>query len=317
MRYRPLGSSGLLVSVVGLGCNTFGSRVDLAVTRSIVTAALDAGVTLFDTADTYGNKGGSETLLGHVLRGRRDDVVLATKFGNDMGGVYGPDFNARASRRYIRKAVEGSLARLRTDYIDLLQLHNTDPFTPIEETLDALAEVVREGKVRYVGSCNLDAWQVADAEWTARASGSARFISAQNHYNLLERGVEAELIPAALKYGVGVLPYYPLANGILTGKYERDIPPPAGTRLAGRQDELTDEVFDRLGTLEMFARERGRSLLDIAVGGLAAQPAVCSVIAGATSAEQVRANVAAAEWQPRPDDLLVLDKIAPTRRPAA
>jgi aryl-alcohol dehydrogenase-like predicted oxidoreductase len=316
MRYRPLGSSGLLVSAVGLGCNNFGSRVDLSGTKAVVDAALDAGVTLFDTADTYGNKGGSETLLGHVLRGRREYVVLATKFGNDMGGMYGPDYDARASRRYLRKALEGSLRRLQTEYVDLLQLHNLDAFTPIDETLDALDEVVREGKVRYIGSSNLDAWQLADAEWTARANGGARFISAQNQYNLLERTVEAELVPAALKYGVGILPYFPLANGILTGKYRRDEPPAAGTRLAGRQDELTDQVFDRVEELETFARERGRSLLDVAIGGLAAQPAVASVIAGATSAEQVRANVAAAEWIPRVDDLAVLDKIAPTRRPA-
>jgi aryl-alcohol dehydrogenase-like predicted oxidoreductase len=307
----------LLVSVVGLGCNNFGSRVDIAGTRAVVEAALDLGVTLFDTADTYGNRGGSETLLGHVLRGRREDVVLATKFGNDMGGVYGPDYDARASRRYVRKAVEGSLRRLQTDYIDLYQMHNTDAFTPIDETLEALDELVHEGKIRYVGSCNLDAWQVADAEWTARASGTTRFISTQNHYNLLERSVEAEHVPAAQKYGIGIIPYYPLANGILTGKYRRGELPPPGTRLAGRQDVLTGELFDRLEDLETFARERGRSLLDVAVGGLAAQPGVCSVIAGATSAEQVSANVAAGEWQPRPDDLVVLDKIAPTLRPPA
>ncbi|WP_026240242.1 aldo/keto reductase [Parafrankia discariae] len=317
MRYRPLGSSGLMVSVVGLGCNNFGSRVDLAGTRAVVEAALDSGINFFDTADTYGNKGGSETLLGHVLRGRRDDVVLATKVGNDMGGMYGQDFNARASRRYIRKAVEGSLSRLQTDYIDLYQLHNLDAFTPVEETLEALGELVQEGKVRYVGSCNLDAWQVSDAEWTARASGTTRFISAQNHYNLLVREVEAELVPAALKYGIGVIPYFPLENGILSGKYLRDEAPPAGTRMAGRQDELTDDLFDRVETLETFARERDRSLLDVAIGGLAAQPAVASVIAGATSAAQVRTNAAAGQWQPRADDLAVLDKIAPTRRPGA
>jgi aryl-alcohol dehydrogenase-like predicted oxidoreductase len=315
MRYRPLGSSGLLVSVIGVGCNNFGSRVDLAGTRAVVEAALDVGVTLFDTADTYGNKGGSETLLGHILRGRRDDVVLATKFGNDMGGVYGPDFNARTSRRYIRKAVEGSLRRLQTDYIDLYQMQHVDIFTPIDETLEALHEIVHEGKVRYIGSCNLDAWQIADAEWTARASGATRFISAQNHYNLLERSIEAELVPATQKYGIGILPYFPLANGILTGKYRRDELPAPGTRLAGRQDVLTDDLFDRVEDLETFARERGRSLLDVAVGGLAAQPGVSSIIAGATTAEQIRANAAAGEWQPRPDDLSVLDKVAPTLRP--
>jgi aryl-alcohol dehydrogenase-like predicted oxidoreductase len=315
MRYRPLGNSGLLVSVVGLGCNNFGSRVDLNGTRAVVDAAIESGINLFDTADTYGNKGGSETLLGHVLRSRRDEIVLATKFGNDMGGVYGADYGARASRRYIRKAVEGSLSRLQTDYIDLYQLHKLDGVTPIEETLEALDELVKEGKVRYVGSCNLDGWQVADAEWTARAANRTRFISAQNHYNLLERSVEAELVPATLRYGIGILPYFPLANGILTGKYTRDEAPAAGTRLAGRQDELTDEVFDAVEALETFARERDRSLLDVAIGGLAAQPGVTSVIAGATSAAQVRANVGAGAWQPRADDLTVLDKIAPTYHP--
>ena len=315
MRYRPLGSSGLLVSVVGLGCNNFGTRVDLAGTHAVVHAALDAGITLFDTADTYGDKGGSETLLGQVLRDRRDEVVLATKFGNDMAGAYGPDFGARASRRYVRKAVEGSLRRLRTDYIDLYQLHRPDGVTPIEETLEALAELVREGKVRYVGSCNLDAWQVADAEWTSRAPGNARFISAQNHYNLLERDVEAELVPATLKYGIGILPYYPLANGVLTGKYRRGEAATPGSRLASRSNVLTDALFDQLEDLEAFARERGRTLLDVAVGGLAAQPGVTSVIAGATTPEQALGNAAAGEWQPRQDDLAVLDKIAPTRRP--
>ncbi|MCK9874734.1 aldo/keto reductase [Frankia sp. Ag45/Mut15] len=317
MRYRSLGSSGLLVSVVGLGCNNFGSRVDLNGTRAVVDAALDVGITFFDTADVYGNKGGSETQLGHVLRGRRDEVVLATKFGGDMAGIYGQDFRARTSRRYIRKAVEGSLSRLQTDYIDLLQLHRPDPFTPIDETLEALDELIKAGKIRYVGSCNLDAWQIADAEWTARASGTNRFISAQNHYSLLERGVEAELVPATLKYGIGVIPYYPLENGLLTGKYQRDEAPAAGTRLASRQDLLTDELFDRLEVLETFARERDRSLLDVAIGGLAAQPGVSSVIAGATTASQVRANATAGEWQPRSDDLEVLNKVAPTLRPPA
>ena len=315
MRYRPLGTSGLLVSAVGLGCNNFGSRVDLNGTRAVVDAAIEAGINFFDTADTYGNKGGSETLLGHVLRSRRDEVVLATKFGNDMGGIYGQDYGARASRRYIRKAVEGSLSRLQTDYLDLYQLHRLDNVTPIEETLEALDELVKEGKVRYVGSCNLDGWQVADAEWTARAAGRTRFISAQNHYNLLERSAEAELVAAALKFGVGVLPYFPLANGILTGKYSRDEAPAAGTRMAGRQDELTDEIFDQVDALDTFARERDRSLLDVAIGGLAAQPGVTSVIAGATTAAQVRANAIAGAWQPRADDLAVLDKIAPTYRP--
>ncbi|HMA46049.1 MAG TPA: aldo/keto reductase [Frankiaceae bacterium] len=315
MRYRPLGTSGLLVSVVGLGCNNVGSRLDLDATRAVVDAALESGVTFLDTADSYGNKGGSETLLGHVLRHRRDDVVLATKFGSDMAGAYGPDFGARASRRYLRRAIEGSLRRLQTDHVDLYQLHKPDPYTPVEETLEALDELVREGKTRYVGSSNLAAWQVADAEWTARTRGTTPFIGAQNHYNLLERGAEAELVPACRRYGIGVVPYYPLANGLLAGKYHRGQAPPPGTRLAGRLDELTGEVFDTLEALESFARERGRSLLDVAIGGLAAQPAVASVIAGATSPEQVRANAAAGEWQPGGDDLAVLDKIVPARRP--
>jgi aryl-alcohol dehydrogenase-like predicted oxidoreductase len=311
MRYRRLGDSGLVVSVVGLGCNNFGRRIDLDATREVVNTAVEHGITLFDTADTYGE---SETFLGESLLGRRDDVVIATKFGNDLGGALGSDFGARASRRYIRRAVERSLRRLRTDYIDLYQLHRPDGATPIEETLAALTELVREGKVRYLGSSNLAAWQVADADWTARTAGTERFVSAQNHYSLLEREVERELVPACERYGVGVLPYFPLANGLLSGKYHRGEPPPPGSRLETRPEELSDARFDVVERLERYAAERGLRLLDVAIGGLAAQPAVASVIAGATKPEQVRANVAAAAWEPSESDLMALDQVAPSPR---
>jgi aryl-alcohol dehydrogenase-like predicted oxidoreductase len=300
MRYRRLGDSGLAVSVVGLGCNNFGRRIDLEATRAVVDAALDEGITLFDTSDSYGE---SETFLGEVLEGRRDDVVLATKFGNDLGGRLGADWGARNSRRYIRKAVESSLRRLRTDWIDLYQLHFPDGKTPMEETLAALHELVQEGKVRYIGSSNLDSWQIADADWTARSHGVSRFISAQNHYSLLEREIETSVVPACQRFGIGILPYFPLANGLLTGKYRRGEPAPAGTRLAAAPDRLKRESFDTIEALEKYAAERGRSLLDVAIGGLAAKPAVASVIAGATKPEQVRANAAARAWKPTPEDM--------------
>jgi aryl-alcohol dehydrogenase-like predicted oxidoreductase len=306
MRFRRLGDSGLTVSVVGLGCNNFGRRIDLDATREVVHAALDAGITLFDTADIYGE---SEDFLGEVLGAARSDIVLATKFGMDMGGKLGPDWGARGSRRYIRKAIESSLRRLRTDWIDLYQLHAPDPKTPIEETLAALHELVDEGKVRYLGCSNFAAWQLADADWTARSSGHPRFISAQNHYSLIERGVEAELVPACVRYGVGVLPFYPLANGLLTGKYQRGLDAPEGTRLAARRDWLSDDRFDKVEALSAYAEERAASLLDVAIGGLAAQPAVGSVIAGATKPEQVRANVAAGAWVPNEEDLAALNKL--------
>jgi aryl-alcohol dehydrogenase-like predicted oxidoreductase len=294
-----------MVSVVGLGCNNFGSRIDTEAARAVVDAAIDAGVTLFDTADVYGNRGGSETILGELLAGRRDEVVLATKFGHPMDD--GTD--ARGSRSYIRRAVEASLRRLRTDRIDLYQYHRPDGVTPIEETLEALSELVSEGKVREIGSSNLAAWQVADAEWTSRTRGLARFISAQNEYSLLDRGVEAELVPACEQFGIGVLPYFPLASGLLTGKYRRGEPAPAGTRLASRSQALADADFDRIEALESFASQAGRSLLEVAVGGLAARPAVSSVIAGATTAEQVRANVAAGSWVPSEDEAEQLGRL--------
>jgi aryl-alcohol dehydrogenase-like predicted oxidoreductase len=306
VEHRALGDSGLRVSVVGLGCNNFGRRIDLEQTRAVVHAALDAGVTLFDTADIYGE---SEDFLGEVLGSARDDIVLATKFGMDMQGKLGPDWGARGSRRYIRKAVESSLRRLRTDWIDLYQLHAPDASTPIEETLAALHELVDEGKVRYVGCSNFAAWQLADADWAARSGGHPRFVSAQNHYSLIERGVEAELAPACERFGVGILPFYPLANGLLSGKYRRGEGAPEGTRLAVRQDWLSDDRFDKVEALEAYAAERGRTLLEVAIGGLAAQRAVASVIAGATKPEQVQANVAAGEWVPSTEDLKALNKL--------
>jgi aryl-alcohol dehydrogenase-like predicted oxidoreductase len=302
MRTRRLGSDGPEVSVVGLGCNNFGMRVDLDGTRAVVEAALDAGVTLFDTADIYGDKGGSESFLGEVLEGRRDRVVLATKFGGDMGD----GTEARGSRDYIRKACDASLARLRTDVIDLYQYHTPDHVTPFEETFGALDELVREGKVRYVGHSNLEAAQVEEIDELARRHGWARPVSAQNQYSLMRREAEDELLPVCDRLGIGVLPYFPLASGLLTGKYRRDQPRPEGTRLATREEVFTDEAFDRLEALERFAEERGVTLLEVAIGGLAAQPAVASVIAGATKPEQVRSNAAAGEWDPSPADLAAL-----------
>jgi aryl-alcohol dehydrogenase-like predicted oxidoreductase len=303
VRTRTLGSSGPEVSVVGLGCNNFGSRVNEEGTRAVVDAALDAGITLLDTADVYGNRGGSETALGKALEGRRDQVVLATKFGHAMTDDAPPN---RGSREYIRQAVEASLQRLQTDWIDLYQYHRPDGITPIEETLGALNELVDEGKVRFIGSSNLDGRQVVEADDVARDRGWARFVSAQNQYSFLERDAEEELLPTAERLGIGVLPYFPLASGLLTGKYRRGQPAPAGTRLAMRPERLTDEAFDTIEALESFAASRGVSLLDVAIGGLAAQPAIGSVIAGATKPEQVRANAAAGDWVPMDGDLQAL-----------
>ncbi|HZD73726.1 MAG TPA: aldo/keto reductase [Actinomycetota bacterium] len=307
MRYRQLGTSGLTVSVVGLGCNNFGNRCDLERTRAVVEAALAEGITLLDTSDSYGG-GDSERFLGEVLKGRRDQVVLATKFGTHVGGL---EEEARGSRRYIRHAVEQSLRRLQTDYIDLYQHHRPDPKTPLEETVAALDELVTEGKVRYGGSSNYAGFRIADADWIASVQHRARLVSAQNHYSLLERGVEQEVIPACVEHRVGMLPFFPLASGLLTGKYKRDGTAPQGSRLVGRADWLTAEAFDKVEALGKYASERDLSLLDVAVGGLAAQPAVASVIAGATRPEQVHANVKAADWHPTPDDLADLDAIAP------
>jgi aryl-alcohol dehydrogenase-like predicted oxidoreductase len=311
MEFRRLGDSGLVVSVVGLGTNNLGMKLDDEQSRDVVQAALDEGITLFDTSDSYG---ASEQRLGAALLGRRDDVILATKFGSETrrrGNDNGEDWGARGSRRYIKKAVEASLRRLQTDWIDLYQLHRPDPATPIEETLSALNDLVHEGKVRYIGSSNFSGWQVADAQWTARTKGYERFISAQNEYSLLERSIEEHLVPALEQYGIGLLPYFPLASGLLTGKYRRGEPAPTGSRIQawGREGELTGETFDSIEALSTFAQARSISLLDVAIGGLAAQPAVASIIAGATTREQVRVNVTAASWQPTLDDLAELDEL--------
>src|SRR5436305_4282501 len=312
MRYLPLGNSGLLVSAIGLGCNNFGGRIDVRQARPVVDAAIDAGITFFDTAEMYGTNGGSELALGEILRGRRDKVVLATKFGHqavDMG--YGPAAGAKGGRGYIRLAVENSLRRLRTDYIDLYQLHTPDPLTPIEETIAALDELVTACKVRYVGHSNLTGWQSADAAHKAANAGAAPFISAQNHWSLLERGVEAEVVPAARHFGLGVLPYFPLANGMLTGKVRQGQAIPEGTRLAGRQGYVTDEKLATVEALIAWSQDHGVTLLETAIGALAAYPGCSSVIAGATSAEQVKANAAAAEWTPTEEERAEIDAIVP------
>jgi aryl-alcohol dehydrogenase-like predicted oxidoreductase len=305
VRTRRLGNEGPEVSVVGLGCNNFGGRVDLEGTRAVVDAALGAGITLLDTADIYGNKGGSESFLGEVLEGKRDRVVLATKFGGNMDD----GTEARGSRDYIRKACDASLQRLRTDYIDLYQYHTPDKQTPFAETFGALDELVREGKVRYVGHSNLEAAQVEEVDALAREHGWARPVSAQNRYSLLHRDPEDDLLPVCERLGLGVLPYFPLASGLLTGKYRRGQPRPEGTRLADRDDLFDDDTFDRLEALEAYADERGLTLLEVAIGGLLAQPAVGSVISGATKPEQVRSNAAAGEWQPSPDDVAALNAL--------
>lgn len=316
MRYRPLGGSGLVVSVVGIGCNAFGTRIDLDAVRGIVDAAFDQGVNFFDTADTYG-RGASEELLGQALAGRREEVVVATKFGMDMEGLNGPDRGARASRRYVRRAVEASLRRLGTDHIDLYQLHQPDLVTPVEETLEAMNELVDEGKVRYLGCSNFAAWEVTEAHWVARTRGMRGFVSAQNEYSLYNRAAEDELVPACEAAGVGLLPYFPLAYGLLTGKYGRGGAAPEGSRLSAesQRHRLAGADFDRVDALADYAADRGVGLLDVAVGGLAAQPAVTSVIAGVSRAEQVHTNVAAGSWEPSPEDLDALAQINRTPLP--
>ena len=310
MRYRTLGDSGLLVSVVGLGCNNFGARIDNDRARQVVDAALDAGITLLDTADIYGNIGGSEETLGEILHDRWDKVVLATKFGYqnaDMG--YGPAAGAKAGRKYIRHAVEQSLRRLRTDHIDLYQLHFPDPLTPIAETIAALSELVAEGKVRYIGHSNFSGWQIAEAAHTAREIGAVPFISAQNHWSLLEREVEKEVVPAAQHYGLGVLPFFPLANGLLTGKVRRGEEIPEGSRISGRQNLVTEARLEIIERLVEWGAQHGRTLLEVGVAGLASQPGCSSVIAGATSADQVTANAKAGDWELTDDELAALDDV--------
>jgi aryl-alcohol dehydrogenase-like predicted oxidoreductase len=310
VHYRRLGTSGLTVSVVGLGGNNFGfgAGLDAAQTRSVVDAAIEEGVTFFDTADIYGR---SEEFLGEALEGRRSEVVLATKFGSDMRGANGPAWVERASRRYIRDAVHHSLRELRTDWIDLYQLHWPCRRVPIAETLSALNDLVHEGLVRYIGCSNLESWEVVEAAWTARAGSLEPFISTQAEYSLVNREVETGLVAVCERYGLGLLPYYPLANGLLTGKYRRGQPVPPGTRLADPEMRswLSEDRLELIETLLKYAQERSISLLEVAIGGLAAQPAVSSVIAGATSADQVRANVRAGSWAPTPEDLVELDAV--------
>ena len=308
MELRNLGTSGLRVSLVGLGCNNFGWRIGLEDSRKVVDRAIDLGVTLFDTADIYGEKGGSETALGQILGARRKDIVLATKFGMPMGDS---DWLKGASRRRVMAAAEDSLKRLKTDWIDLYQLHQPDPRTPIEETLRALDDLVRQGKVRYVGCSNLAGWQVADAQWTAREANLNAFVSCQDEYSLLMRGIEKELLPAAGRFGLGLLPFFPLACGLLTGKYRGAAPKDA--RLAQVQrfadKYMTERNLKTVDKLEDWARSRGHSLLELAFSWLAANPATSSVIAGATRPEQIEQNVKAVGWAPSAEELAEVDRI--------
>ncbi len=319
MQQRSVGRSGLRVSQVGLGCNNLGQRIDFAASQAVVHKALDVGITLFDTADTYRiPTTGSEEYLGQILGARRKDIVLATKFGNPMDkeGV-----KRGASRRYVMSAVEDSLRRLGTDWIDLLQIHRSDPLTPIEETLRALDDLIRDGKLRYVGCSNFAAWQVVEALWTSRQCGLAPFVSCQDEYSLLMRRAEQDKIPMMQAYGVGLLPYYPLASGLLTGKYRRNAPLPADARLVVhvaryRDRFINDANWPVVETLEDFATQRGHTLLELAFSWLAAQPVVSSVIAGATRPEQVAANVTAADWQLTAEDLQAIDRAISLARQA-
>ena len=314
MKYRRLGNSGLQVSLAGLGTNNFGGRLDYEGTASVVDAAIDAGINFFDTADIYGG-GLSEEYLGRALGSRREDVLIATKFAMPMGA--GP-FTRGGSRHYIERAVAASLRRLGTDYIDVYQMHQPDADTPIEETLEALTDLVHRGVVRYIGHSNFSGWQIANADWAARSKGLARFVSAQNEWSLLERKVEPEIMPACREFGLGQLPFFPLASGFLTGKYRRGESLPEGTRLAAWQkampariDALTaDANFDLLEALEGYAEERGHTILDLALCWLASDPAVSSVIAGATKPEQIEANVAATHaWKLSAEEFAEVDAL--------
>jgi len=307
---RSLGDSGMEVSLVGLGCNNFGGRIGREATAAVLEAALAAGVTFFDTADIYGG-GASEELMGEALAGRRGEYLLATKFGMEMRGTEGVPQVPRGSREYVRWAVEGSLRRLRTDRIDLYQYHQPDGVTPLEETLGALDKLVREGVVTAIGCSNFSAAEIERAEEISSSEGLARFVTVQNEYSLLQREIEAEVMPTAERLGISILPFFPLASGLLTGKYRRGAPGPEGARLTVSGRPGTDAQFDVVERLEAFAAEHGVSVLDVAIGALAARPAVASVIAGATRPEQVTANVAALRWQPSAEELAELDRIAP------
>jgi 1-deoxyxylulose-5-phosphate synthase len=314
--YRSVGRSGLVVSELGIGASTFGRSGMIATSQKavdeIVSRALDLGITYFDVADVYGDSPGlSETLLGNALGGRREDVVIGSKFGASLLGLAGQDWGVRGSRRYIRRAVEGSLARLKTDWIDLYQIHMPDTVTPIEETLSALDDLVREGKIRYAGSSNFAAWQVADAEHTARINGLTRFISATNEYNLLWRDAERELLPALNAYGIGFIPYFPLQNGLLTGKYRRDFAP-ADAKITNLKAHLLEQApWDALDRYSEFALERGVSETALALGWLLAQPGVATVITGITRPEQLEENLVATRWKPTEADLAALGAMLP------
>jgi aryl-alcohol dehydrogenase-like predicted oxidoreductase len=310
MEIRNLGGSGLRVSAVGLGCNNFGQRTDLETSRKVIHKAIDLGITLFDTADIYANMGGSETVLGEVLGDRRKDIVLATKFSKAMST---DGTKQGASRRYIMSAVEASLRRLKTDYIDLYQQHDYDPLTPIDETLRALDDLIRQGKVRYIGNSNFPAWRIAEAEHVARAMNASRFISCQDEYSLVVRDIEKDLLPCAREYGLGLLPFFPLASGLLTGKYKRGEAAPEDTRLG-----LVERLRDRYVTprneeivekLQAFAKERGHTMLELAFSWLAGQRQVASVIAGATRVEQVEQNAKAIGWHLSSEDMAEIDRI--------
>ena len=310
MEYRRLGSSGLKVSEVGLGCNNFGMRIGQDETNAVVDACLEAGITFFDTADVYGGSK-SEVMLGEALKGKRHEVVIATKFAMQVGPRAD---QTGGSRRYVMRAVEDSLQRLNTDYIDLYQMHRPDADTPIEETLGALDDLVSQGKVRYIGNSNFTGWQIADADWISRSGHLNRFVSAQNNYSLLERKVEFEVTPACERFGLGVLPFFPLASGLLTGKYRRGEAPAEGTRLAAWGPRgaaaLNDKNFDRLEALSAYAEARGRGLLDLAFAWLLGHGVVSSVIAGATRPEQVKANAAAADWKLTPQEVAEVTELA-------
>ncbi|MGA8552222.1 MAG: aldo/keto reductase [Stellaceae bacterium] len=311
MEQRNLGKSGLRVSAIGLGCNNFGGRIDLETTRRVVHKALDLGITFFDEADTYGNpRGNSESCLGQILGPHRKDIVLATKFARPMDGS--GRFEG-ASRRYIIAEVEASLKRLKTDWIDLYQQHQPDPLTPIEETLRALDDLVRQGKVRYLGSSTLPAWQVVEAQWTSKHLGLERFVACQEEYSLLARGLDREMMPALEAYGLGLIPFRPLADGVLTGKYRRGAAPPSGSRLdtmpRAADRYLSEQNWAAIERLEGFAAERGHTLLELALGWLLQRPAVASVIAGATTPEQVEQNARAAGWALSREDMQEIDRL--------
>jgi aryl-alcohol dehydrogenase-like predicted oxidoreductase len=320
IEYRNLGRSGLRVSTIGLGCNNFGRTGTASEsqegTNAVIDAAIDAGVTLFDTADIYGSERGlSETLMGNALgNGKREKIVLATKFGMDMAGTNGPDWGARGSRRYIRLAVEASLTRLQTDWIDLYQLHQPDPLTPIEETIATLDDLISEGKVRYIGHSNLAGWQIAEAEYLAALGNHPKFVSAQNEYSLLVRGVEAEVLPAVNAYGLGFLPFFPLYNGLFTGKFTRE-GGPADSRIMMIRSHLLDSApWETIETYRAFCEARDIGMLDATFAWLLAQPGLTSVIAGATRPEQIVQNASAAtSWTPTAEEVAEISALfAPT-----